>query len=173
MGLGTIIGTIGLNIGQGVENSLGGLTTTPFRDAFDNLPLELRDAGVGAISSYLFAEFVADQGLDGAEGQFVSTTGGAAISQIASNLLHLGEPVTNALGQYVNASGTVVETAAEAAPTQWHTNIGGALLNAAGAFIGTYLASQLIQFDNLGGPYGSAIGSAAANDNGATEVRAA
>ncbi len=160
LGIGTLIGAIGLNIGQGIDNALDSSGASTFFNAFDNLPTELRDAGVGAISSYLFAEFVNDQGLDGVEGQFVSTTGGAAISQIATNLLHLGEPATNLLGQYVNASGTVVATSAEAAPTTWSTNVGGALLNAAGAFIGTYLASQLIEFDNLGGQYGSAIGTA-------------
>lgn len=110
-------------------------------EAFENLPRDLREAGVGAISSYLWGEVVADLGVDGAWGSALTAVGGAAIATIANNIitaLQNGTPVF--------AGGA------------WRAGVGTAMLNAAASFLGTYLASELVEFHTEGGQIGAMFG---------------
>ncbi|MFZ0267373.1 cadherin domain-containing protein [Caulobacter sp.] len=130
LSVGTVLGTIGSTLGDALEH---GGTRQAFSDAFEGFPGNLKDAGLGAVSSYLFGELVAEIGLEGLPAQVTTTVGGAAISTIAVNL----------------ANGR-----------SWNHDLGPNVLNAAGAFVGTWLASQLISFDSVGGQLGSTFGSA-------------
>lgn len=174
LGVSTTLSTIGLNVGQGIENVLDRSELTTFRNAFDDILSEFASSGIGAVGSYLFAEWVAEWGLSDFGAGALNAGAGAAIGQIADNLLHLGDAITNAAGQYVNAAGEVVETAAEAAKIEWSTglNSAGMFLNAAGSFLGNYLASKLIQFDTIGGQIGASIGSAIGGIIGGAELGA-
>uniref|UniRef100_B0SXS4 Outer membrane adhesin like protein n=1 Tax=Caulobacter sp. (strain K31) TaxID=366602 RepID=B0SXS4_CAUSK len=127
---GTVLGTIGLNLGDALDH---GGTREAFSDAFNDLDIDLLDAGIGAVSSYLFGELVAELGMDAIPTQVITTVGGAAISTIAVNLAH----------SHV-----------------WNDGMSANALNAAGAFVGTWLASQLVSFDSTGGQLGSTFGSA-------------
>ncbi|MGH8241257.1 MAG: hypothetical protein ACREXP_30160, partial [Steroidobacteraceae bacterium] len=123
----TVLSTVGRNIGQAIDSSQLSL-----EDAFLDFPDEFADAGVGAVSSYLFAELVNELGVSGDAGAALSSTGGAAIAQIAVNLRN---------------------------GVAWDTNLTASVANAAGAFVGTWLASQLIELDTIEGQIGASIGS--------------
>lgn len=140
--IGTTLGTLGLNIGQGIDNALDDSANTSFKSAFDDLPQDIASAGIGAISSYLFSEWVNEQGLSDFGAGLVNSQAGAAIGQIADNLVHLGEIV----------DGVKIE---------WNTGLNNPslFLNAAGSFIGFYLASKLVKFDTIGGQIGASLGS--------------
>jgi Ca2+-binding RTX toxin-like protein len=133
IGVNTVLSEIGRSIGQAIEENKSVVET------FKELPQDLGVAAAGAVSSYLFGELIAELGIDGELGGVITSTGGAAISQIAQNLvlMKLGTP-----------------------NVQWNSNVVGSLANAAGAFLGTYLASQLVEFDTIEGQIGASIGAA-------------
>jgi Ca2+-binding RTX toxin-like protein len=160
LGLGTALATIGLNIGQGIDNLRDARASTTFASAFDDLPADLRDAGVGAVSSYLLGEFIDELGIEGPIGGALNSIGGAAINQIYYNALHLGEWLDDA-GNVIAPAGTpATEVPANAVQRSLDYNVGVSMMNAVGAFVGTWLASELIEFETIGGQVGAAIGSA-------------
>ena len=112
-------------------------------DAFERLPQELRVAGIGAVSSYLWGEVVADLGIDGPWADALTTVGGSAIGIIANNI------ITSLV------DGTPVFQAGA-----WRSGVPAGLLNAAASFLGTYLASELVQFPTQAGQIGAQLGSA-------------
>lgn len=145
IGTGALLSTIGANVGQELDLAEGFLfdrNGNPIR-GFEDFPADLAAAGLGAVGSYLMAEWVQHWGLgEFGTGAATSATG-AAIGQIADNLVHLGETIN---GQIV----------------QWNTGIGsgGLYLNATANFLGSFLASELIEFDTIGGQIGASVGSA-------------
>lgn len=144
IGAGTLLDTVGANLGQAID--AGGLTSKNLEAAFGEFGLELREAGAGALSSYLFAELVNELGLDPRAAQALSATGGAAISTIAQNL----------------AANRAWNLGANGQP-----NVGPSVVSAAGSFLGTMLASKLVEFDTIGGQLGASIGSSAGSAVGA------
>lgn len=134
IGVGTLLGTLGLNVGQAIDAGRAGVGN-PLRVAFADLPQELQSAGLGAVGSYLFAELLNDVGIDGFAGGLINSAGGAVIGQVADNLAN---------GVVDVFSGLEVAT----------------LANAVGGFIGGYLAAELVEFDTIEGQIGAAVGSA-------------
>jgi Ca2+-binding RTX toxin-like protein len=125
----TTLSQLGRTLGQAIDEGKFSLTET-----FKELPGQLGVAAVGAVSSYLFGELVAELDIDPTIGGAITSTGGAAIARIAENLL------TNA--------------------PHWYDGVTGSMGLAAGAFLGTYLASQLVEFDTIEGQIGASIGAA-------------
>lgn len=153
LGVGTTLAVIGANVGQAIDLARDGNVQGAFTEAFRDLPSELLDASAGAISSYLVGELIEDLGIEGELGGALNSTSGAAISQFINNIRHYGEWV-NELGQTVEA-GT-----AGATPRGLGYNINVSMMNALGAFVGTWLASELVQFDTIEGQIGASVGSA-------------
>jgi Ca2+-binding RTX toxin-like protein len=141
-----ILATVGENLVEVVAN--GGIHQTlpsgKIRDLLADFDEELfanvKDAGVGALSSYLVAELVNALGIDGVLGEGIQTFGSMAVKQIALNLIEI------AGGNHISLFQDVTNPAA--------------LASAAASFIGSTLADQVITFDSVGGQIGSAIGSA-------------
>lgn len=138
LGAGTLIGTIGMNIGQELHAAAYARRNpgkAAITDGFENFPADLASAGLGAIGSYLLAEMVAEWGLGEFATGAVNSGLGAVVGQIADNLVN-GVAWSSGLGQ------------------------SALYLNAAASFIGTYLASELVEFDSLYGQIGASLGSA-------------
>ncbi len=133
----TTLGALGSNIGLALSSPNYSLT-----DAFADLPDTIKDAGLGAISAFLFGQLVDELGIDGFAGGVVSSAGGAAISQIATNL------------QIIEAA----RLAEVATDVTWSTGVDMAMATAAAGFIGTWLASRVIQFDSFEGQTGASLG---------------
>jgi Ca2+-binding RTX toxin-like protein len=131
-----VLGAIGREIGQTVEFALNGVSLPQAADkAFNQLIPDIRSSAVGAVSSYLTAELVEALGLEGTVGEFTNAVAGAAIGQIAQNL---------------------------ASPEQvvWSDGVNLSMLaTAAASFFGSWLASELVQFDSITGQIGASIGS--------------
>lgn len=140
----TTLSALGANLGRALASDTYSLT-----DAFEDLPGDLKNAAVGAVSSFLFGQLVDELGLDDTVSGAVTSLGGAAIAQIATNLQQLRAGVTT----FTNAAG-------EVSNLSWSSGVGMAMANAAGGFIGAWLASKVIQFDTIGGQIGSAVGTA-------------
>jgi Ca2+-binding RTX toxin-like protein len=136
LGVNTVLSTVGQNLSQAIQ--MGGLNFKNLDFVLDDFETELGLSAVGAVSSYLFGELVGELGLPPEVEQFIASTGGAAISQIAQNLAAPPSPTG--------------ETVA------WNANVGPAMVNAAASFLGTYLASELYQFDTIDGQVGAQIG---------------
>jgi len=161
LAVGTLLSTVGAKIGSALSSKSVSLEQT-FTSAAKEFGLDLADAGAGAVSSYLFAELVNGLG-DSVPARAVTSAGGAAVGQIASNLLHVGESVNP---QYwVDSLGRSLAPITDPKPfgavvRQWNTNVGPAALNAAGSFVGTWLASELVHFDTVSGQIGASVGGA-------------
>ncbi|WBO24461.1 calcium-binding protein [Sphingomonas abietis] len=133
--------TVADNFGD-VLNSVafdgGTATSNNLAHAFDGLGEEfvanLRDAGIGAVSSYLSAQLVDAIGIHGLPGQFLNTEASQVIDTILKNA---------ADGNYIfkGLSATSLE-------------------NTAGAFVGTELANTIADWDEVGEQIGAQIGSA-------------
>lgn len=108
--------------------------------------LNLKSAGIGAVSSFLAAELVNAIGLDGLAGALANSAGGAVIGQVATNLAAL-------------ASGTKLATDGSKLTAFSGVNL-TTVGTAVGSFLGTKLASEIVSFDSIGGQIGSALGSA-------------
>ncbi|MEZ5996460.1 MAG: cadherin domain-containing protein [Hyphomonadaceae bacterium] len=138
----TLAGTLALNVGQEIDealgNSLGNFNNATVKmlpkQAFDDFALDFGVAAAGAISSFLLAELTDSLGVEGFTGEAVNSVGGTIVSQIAENL------VTGSPGIFDGVSFNL-------------------LANAAGSFLGGYLAKQIVDFGTIGGQIGAAIGS--------------
>ncbi len=105
----------------------------------------------------------------------------AAIGQIADNLFTVFKVTINNVQYFTNAGGNLLNSAGQAvasttqavavapgvalppgAKPPWNAglNNSGIYLNAVGSFLGSYLASKLVQFDTIGGQIGASLGSA-------------
>ncbi len=130
------------------------------RTAVTRLPDNLKNAAIGAVSSLAIAELVKAIGVEGAVGEILNGSAGAAVNTIIGNLGHLGEEIRNSVGEVVGH-------------VDAFTNIGPALLNAAGSYLGSKLASQIITFDTIGGQLGAALGSAVGSFVAASAIASA
>jgi Ca2+-binding RTX toxin-like protein len=117
-----------------------GIVETAFSEFGDEFLKNLKQAGVGAISSFLTAQLIKTIGLDGFAGELASTATNTVISTILSNIAGLNG------------------AAAAANP---FANIGLASIpTAVGAFLGNKLANEVMTFKSIGGQIGSSVGSA-------------
>ncbi|MES3093362.1 putative Ig domain-containing protein [Sphingomonas aerolata] len=98
---------------------------------------DIKNAGVGALSSFLTAQIVNAVGLDGLAGGVASVTMNSYLAPIIKQIAGLspGTKLGDVLGK-VNP------------------------LNAVGQYLGTFLASKVVSFDTVGGQLGSQAGSA-------------
>ncbi len=129
------LGAITESIGQAIGT---GLASDSLSQGFDTglaeLPYNLGNAAVGALSSLLTAELVNAVGVDGVIGDLANTAAGAVIGQIAQNLV-------NGVGSFADLFNGV--------------QIGTAVAS----FVGSKLAAEVVSFDTVGGQIGSSIGS--------------
>ncbi|WP_244286826.1 cadherin domain-containing protein [Caulobacter radicis] len=150
LAVGTLLSTLGTEIGSALSER------ETLKTVSERFPSDLLDAGVGAISSYLFAELVNGLG-DSLATKVATTAAGAAVGQIATNLLHLGEWVDSS-GQFLAAASAPKPVGAVA--RAWNTNVKPTAFNAVGSFVGSWLASKIVSFDTVGGQLGAGVGSA-------------
>lgn len=134
----SLLNTLGDNLGDALDGIVGGQSvTTATRDAFSafgpELLSNLKAAGIGALSSFLTAELVKTLGVNGFAGEALNTGAGAVIGQVLTNI-SAGKAVFD--GVNLTMVGTAI-----------------------GSFLGTKLASEVVQFDTIGGQIGSAVGS--------------
>lgn len=108
----------------------------------DRLGDNLVNGGVGALSSYLTAELVNAVGLEGFSAEIANSFGGAAVNQIASNLVQIVDGGENVPGIFEGVGAT----------TQ--------LASVAASFIGSKLANEIHTFETVGGQIGSQVGAA-------------
>lgn len=117
-------------------NFLGGGLDGLLDSLWDNLV----NGGVGALSSYLTAELVNAVGLEGFPAEIVNSFGGAAINQIASNLVDIVRGGPEVPGIF-DGVGTEAQ-----------------LYTVAASFIGSKLANEIHTFQSVGGQIGSQVG---------------
>ncbi len=151
--------TLGNNLGDAVDELVGGGKSVgeAIEDGFSSFGPEflgnLKEAGIGAVSSYLTAELVNAVGLKGLAGEAANAIIAPVISQITSNLLTMaaGGPA---------ADGVTV-----------FTNVGPQLiLSATASFVGSKLSNEIYSPDTIGGQIGGAVGSAAASIINSAEI---
>src|SRR5688572_7649001 len=138
IGVSTLLGVIGQNLGESIElYLLGASADVSLQVAFKDLPTDLKNAGLGVISSLLTAELFDSLGIDGTAGELGQSVFSSYLTTVIQNLPAL-----------INGTETL-------------TNVlqGVQVGNIIGGFIGTKLASKLVQFDTIGGQIGSAVGS--------------
>ncbi len=101
------------------------------------------NAGVGALSSYLTAELIDAIGVGGVPGEALNSVGGAVINQILSNIASQAQlfGAEAAEGLFAGINGTL-------------------LVSAAASYVGSKLADEIYQADDVGGQIGSAVGAA-------------
>ncbi|MET1112839.1 MAG: Calx-beta domain-containing protein, partial [Allosphingosinicella sp.] len=124
----------------GVPVSNKGIVETAFSEFGDEFLTNLKQAGVGAISSFLTAQLVSALGVEGFAAELTNTVAGTVISTIVSNIAGLN-------GSFAAANP--------------FANIGLASIpTAVGSFLGNKLANEVMTFKTVGGQIGSALGSA-------------
>ncbi len=150
--LSTVLGAVGEFIDV---NLLDGAPSTAILnkgvESFgDTLLSNIEGAGIGALSSYLTAELVKAVGLTGVPGEVANSLGGAAVSQIIYNSLHIGDKFI------VNVNGVdVVKT------RELFSQVGPTLIaSAAASYLGSKLGRAIYSPETVGGQIGSAVGSA-------------
>jgi Ca2+-binding RTX toxin-like protein len=143
-----VLGALATSAGQGIAT---GLTYNSLHQGFQTgramLPSNIKGAATGAVSSYITAELIKAVGLTGTAGELVGAAAGSVIGQIVSGLAagQGAEAVTNAF----KGAGAI------------------AIWTAVGSYVGTELASRIIQFDTTGGQLGAQLGSAVGGITGA------
>lgn len=140
-----ILGQFSSTVASSIGGGLAGLPLSQsIKNAISELSAEFQGAAIGAVSSYLTAELVKALGLSGVAGEFATTAGSTVITQIATNIAF------NATA----AAGQKVSLLKDVNPTM--------LATAAGSYLGSRLASELVQFDTVGGQIGASLGSSIA-----------
>lgn len=144
VGAGTLLSVVGQNLAQEFQAANYARShpdADPITDGFENFGPDLLAAGLGAVSSYLLAEWIAEWGLSEFEAGLVNSTASAAVGQIAANLVSIAN----------GAEGVV-----------WDSGLTDVTLyaRAVGSFIGSWLASELVEFETIGGQIGASLGSA-------------
>ncbi len=155
---GVVLGAIGENLAEAAILSTVGKRplSSAFSDAFEDAPFDLANNAIGAISSYLAAELVEALGLGGTWATIGQSASSQAIGTIATNLTKLGQVITDAGGVPV-----LDPVTSQPLRYEWNTGVGIQMLgNAVGGFVGTWIASELVEFDTVGGQIGSSLGAA-------------
>ena len=132
---GAAIGTVAHNLGEIIDIAVfgdGKAVSSNISDALEDIPGELLQAGVGAVSSFLTAELIGELGLDGVAAGFANIVGGQAIDSIANGLV-FGTDVR--LFEGANAA------------------------NAVSSFLGGKLAGAIVSPNSVEGQIGFSIGS--------------
>ena len=140
--------TLGDNLGDvldgllfssnGKANGVGEAFDVAFSEFGDELWINLKSAGIGAISSFLTAELIEAVGVDGFAGELLNSVGSAYLSAIiTSSLSGTAAGVNSAIGD-VNPI-TII-----------------------GSFLGNKLANEVLQQETIGGQIGAAVGSSLA-----------
>ena len=155
---GVVLGAIGENFAEAAV--LSTLGRRPLKQAFDeafaDLGIDLQTGALGALSSYLAGQLVEELGLEGVAAGLANSAVSAVVGQVATNLTRLGQVVTDAAGIPV-----LDPITNQPMRYQWNTGVNVQLLaNAAGSFLGTWLASRLVQFDTISGQIGAQLGAA-------------
>ncbi|GAB3346839.1 cadherin domain-containing protein [Lysobacter tyrosinilyticus] len=137
-----VLGAVGENLAEAFARS--GMSDIGLADAMDemfaDLPNDLRNGAIGAVSSYLTAELIKDLGLEGTLGQLAQSASSAVLTQIIKNVADMAAGV----------QGVTVTS-----------NINPAMLwNVVGSFIGTKLASKVVDFETMEGQIGAQLGTA-------------
>ncbi|PSJ40786.1 hypothetical protein C7I55_10850 [Sphingomonas deserti] len=127
-------GEIARNLFQEVDGLFGVKDTVGFKD----FGSDLQGAALGAVSSIITAELISVIGIDGLAGEASNVVIGSVIGNIADNFAH-GAKGLAGLDGVVNLS---------------------QIANAFGSFVGSTLASEIVNFETIGGQIGSALGSA-------------
>jgi Ca2+-binding RTX toxin-like protein len=139
----TVLGVVGMNIGQEIQISLLGDKAPSSLKGFEDLPADLKNASIGAISSFLTAELFEALGIDGVAGELGTSIFSSSLTAIVQNLdalrLPAGAAGAKSLGDVLNG-----------------VQIG----NIIGGYLGTKLASELVQFDTIAGQVGAQLGAA-------------
>ncbi|WP_138379547.1 cadherin domain-containing protein [Luteithermobacter gelatinilyticus] len=136
--LGTILGAAGQNLFETVTlAALGGEDLgKAIEVALEDFGSNLEGAAKGAISSFLVGELLSQIGLEGIAGEVLQTTAGSTLSTIAGNMLD--------------------------STKAWDAGLSGAnFANILGGFVGAKLASEVVNFDTIGGQIGASVGGAA------------
>ena len=145
--------TLGNNLGDVLDGIVTGhdaygniastrdIVDTAFSEFGDELLTNLKQAGIGAISSFLTAQLVSVLGVKGFAAELTNTVAGSVINTIISNIagLNPGASIANPFAGIGSMT---------------------ALPTAVAAFIGNKLANEVISFNTIGGQIGSSIGSA-------------
>jgi hypothetical protein len=159
----TILGTIGQNIGEALGFAYGayneslisnvsGLSALSYGvdRAFGNIGVDLIKNGISGLSGVLYAELAAKMGLSGFAAGAFTTLGTTITQQLTSNVLDLA----------IGKAGVTLMTGFDVA------TFGLQLQTAGSAYLGSYLATQLVQPENtdaaiaasIGGAIGSLVG---------------
>ncbi len=157
--LGTVLGAIGQNLAQIVgASAFGNKTLNDAVDlALDDFGLDLKAAGVGAISSFLVGQLLNEIGLDGTVGEVVNTFAGTALTTVATNIaggastagdIFAGVNPANIIGGFIGS-----KLASEVISTD---TVGGSILASAGGAVGGYIGS--IFLPGIGTAIGSFVG---------------
>jgi Ca2+-binding RTX toxin-like protein len=144
--LSPVLATFGDNLLELAAN--GRLTQTlpsgAIRSILADVDVELlnniKGAGIGALSSFLVAEFVHILDLDGPISEGVTTLGTTVVKQVIGNIVAI------AGGADINVFANIAN------PT--------ALVSAGASFLGSKLADEIVTFESIGGQVGSALGAA-------------
>lgn len=137
-----VLGAIGENLAEAFARSamsdigLAGAVEEMFAD----LPNDIRNGAIGAVSSYLTAELVDALGLEGTLGELAQSVGSAVLTQIIKNLADMAAGVQG------------VTTFSNITPAMFW--------NVVGSYIGAKLASKVIDFETLEGQIGAQLGTA-------------
>jgi Ca2+-binding RTX toxin-like protein len=134
----TFLGVLGQNLGEELELSLRGHPLNSATKGFSNFGEDLRNAGIGAVSSFLTAELFESMGLEG-------------------TLAELGQSV---FAHELSAMVTAIAANQSAANVLKAVTDVASLAQVVGGFIGTKLAQELVHFDTIEGQIGASIGSA-------------
>lgn len=140
IGASSVISSVLSNLGEALDlaRSTPLSLTQALDEAFSDLPLDVQTAGVGAISSYLTGELLADLGLEDDTLEAATALAGPTLGRIANNLLRMrqGEDVSWNSGLNRQFFATIVAQ-----------------------FAGDKLADEIIEFDSAYGQIGASIGS--------------
>jgi len=133
IGASTILGAIGRSLGESIDSMLQGvLPAEALRDGFSRLDSNILNGGIGAISAFLFGELLSLVGLEGIPAEVAQSVAGHAVTSIATNIIS-GKPALENLD--LASFGNVI-----------------------GSLAGSMLASQVINFDTIGGQLGASLG---------------
>jgi hypothetical protein len=119
------------------------------KEVVNALPVEfknnLKNAGVGAISSYLSAEFVKALGVEGLAGEALNTVSGALLNQMVTNIVNFASNPTGKFDLFKDIGSE---------------NFNANLQNVGYSFAANKLADAIATFDTVGGAIGAQIGAA-------------
>ncbi|WP_417624700.1 calcium-binding protein [Paremcibacter congregatus] len=148
----TVFGLVGKELFQFATAAVSSKSLSESLDAaFDDFGLDLKSAGVGAISSFLTAELFNALSIDGVVGEVANTVGGAVIGAVVENFASLMDG-TRSMSDVIK--GVQLENGTEVLKGIQFGNI-------LGSYVGSKLAAQVISFDTIGGQIGASLGASA------------